>query len=96
MLSKFSRIKTFESGSKLSVGSSEVSYKRSLNKTGAGACRVKTFHSKLNAQSLMYLDEQINEWLDQHDDIEVKFCTTTVGTFEAKRPEPHLIMTVWY
>ena len=43
-----------------------------------------------------YLDGLINDWLDEHPDIEVKFSNTTVGVVEGKRAEPHLIITVWY
>jgi hypothetical protein len=90
-----SRIQTFESQSTLHT-KSQAQYKRPLNKTGQGACRVKTFHAKLGEKSIEYLDEQINDWLERHPEVEVKFSTMTMGLFEAKRPENHLIISVWY
>jgi hypothetical protein len=89
-----SRIQTFESQSTLHAAKTQ--FKRPLNKTGQGACRVKTFHAKLGEKSIEYLDEQINEWLEHHPEVEVKFSTMTMGLFEAKRPENHLIISVWY
>jgi hypothetical protein len=38
----------------------------------------------------------INEWLDDHPEIEVKFVTQTVHVFEGKIREPALVMNVWY
>ncbi len=90
-----SRIRTFESSSKL-VSTGSRTFKRTLNKNGEGATRVRTFNAKLNPPSLSFLDDQINEWLDENPDVEVKLVETTIGTFEAKRPEPHLIVMVWY
>lgn len=71
-------------------------YKRPLNQTGQGATRTRTFHTRLSHKAMMFLDEQINEWVDQHPDIEIKFTNTTVGMVEGKKTEPHLIVTVWY
>jgi hypothetical protein len=76
--------------------SEEHAYKRSLNVTGRGATRVRTFHTKLSDTAMNYLDGLINDWMDEHSDIEVKFSNTTVGVVEGKRAEPHLIITVWY
>ena len=39
---------------------------------------------------------QINEWLDDNDDVAVKFATTTIGMFEGKHTEPNMITTVFY
>jgi hypothetical protein len=64
--------------------------------TGQGATRVKTFHAKIQAESIEFMDEAINLWLDEHPEIEVKFATTTVGTMAGKFPEPNVIMSVWY
>ena len=65
------------------------------NTTGAGATHVKTFHSKLTDDALRYVDQQINEWLDENPEFEVKLTTTTIGTFTGKVKEPHLICQVW-
>jgi len=90
-----SRIRTFESQSGLAKPGMEQ-FRRSLNTTGQGATRVRTFHTKLNDAAMRFMDQQIAEWIDSHDDIEVKLCSTTVGVVEGKRSEPHLIVTVWY
>jgi hypothetical protein len=71
-------------------------WKRPLHSTGTGATRVKSFHGKYSEQGLEYLDNAINDWLDNNTDIEVKFVTSTVMTFEGKIREPALVLNVWY
>jgi hypothetical protein len=71
-------------------------WRRVPNQTGRGACRVKSFHGKYSEQGLEFLDNSINEWLDAHGEIEVKFVTSTVMTFEGKVREPALVLNVWY
>jgi hypothetical protein len=68
---------------------------REPNTTGTGATHVRTFHSKLTDDALAYIDQQVNEWLDQNPEFEVKIVTTTIGTFTGKVKEPHLICQVW-
>jgi hypothetical protein len=57
-------------------------WKRPLHNTNTGATRVKSFHGKYSEQGLEYLDNAINDWLDNNVEIEVKFVTSTVMTFE--------------
>ncbi len=71
-------------------------WKRTPAKTGQGACRVKSFHGKYSDEGLRYLDHAINAWLDEHPEVEVKFVTPTVMTFEGKIREPALVLNVWY
>lgn len=71
-------------------------WKRVPVKTGSGACRVRSFHGKYSEQGLEYLDNAINEWLDGHPEVEVKFVTSTVMTFEGKIREPALVLNIWY
>jgi hypothetical protein len=71
-------------------------WKRQLNTTGQGASRVRSFHGKYSEQGLEYLDNAINEWLDVHPEVEVKFVTSTVMTFEGKIREPALVLNLWY
>jgi hypothetical protein len=71
-------------------------FKRIPNKSGQGAIRVKSFHGKYSDEGLKYLDNAINTWLDDHPEIEVKFVTPTVMTFEGKIREPALVLNVWY
>lgn len=81
------------------VGSGSVrksQYKRAALTPGTGACRVRTFHGKLSDQGLEYMDNQINEWLDAHSEVEVKFVTSSVGVFEGKIREPALVLNLWY
>lgn len=71
-------------------------WKRQPVKTGNGAIRVKSFHGKYSEQGLEYLDNAINEWLDNNPHVEIKFVTPTVMTFEGKIREPALVLNVWY
>ena len=84
------KITAFGSGKK-----KESKWGRAPNTTGSGAIHVRTFHSKLTDDALGYIDTQINEWLDEHPEFEVKIVTTTIGTFTGKIKEPHLICQVW-
>jgi hypothetical protein len=70
-------------------------WKRQPNVTGEGASHVRTFHAKLTAEALVYMDQVINEWLDEHPEYEVKRVTSTVGILTGKLKEPHIICQVW-
>jgi len=87
-----SKIKTFGGGAQ----AQEKQYKRQPFTTGHGAIRVRTFHGRLSEEGMAYMDEKINEWLDNHPEIEVKFVTTNIGTFEGKIREPALVVNIWY
>jgi hypothetical protein len=71
-------------------------WKRQTNVNGQGACRVRTFHGRLSEEGVEFLDNKINEWMDSHPEVEIKFVTTTIGTFEGKIRELALVMNVWY
>ena len=71
-------------------------FKRQPVKTGTGACRVRSFHGRLSTQGLEFLDNQINDWLSDNAEVEVKFVTSTVGVFEGKMREPAMILNLWY
>ncbi|MCP4593115.1 MAG: hypothetical protein GY842_20460 [bacterium] len=60
------------------------------------ATRCRTFHTKLNDGAVAYLNREINEWIDRSASIRLKFATSTIGVFEGKRADPHLIITVFY
>ncbi|MGE5612607.1 MAG: hypothetical protein ACM359_25385 [Bacillota bacterium] len=90
-----SKIKSL-SGSAPHVASSGHTYKRAPNATGHGAVRVRSFHGRLSEEGMLFLDDKINEWLDAHPEIEVKFVTTTIGQFEGKIREAAIVMNVWY
>lgn len=87
------KIRTFEQ--RLGRGGHETMWKRNPNVTGTGAIHVKSFHCKLTGDSLEFLDSQINEWLDEHPEYEVKFVTTSIGEWTGKIKEPSLIVNVW-
>lgn len=88
-----SKIRMFDQ--KLGAGRHEDSWKRTPNITGTGAIHVKSFHCKLTGDSLDFLDQQINEWLDAHPQYEVKMVTTSIGEWTGKLKEPNLIVNVW-
>ena len=70
-------------------------YKRTPILTGTGAVRCRLFHSKITVAALDHMTETINEWLD-NDEIEVKYVGQVIGTMEGKKPEPNILVTVWY
>lgn len=71
-------------------------YRRPLVKGAPYATRCRTFHCKLSDSAFAHMNQQINEWVDRHDDIEVKFATSTIGVVEGKHADPHLIVTIFY
>lgn len=80
---------------KLGAGRHEDSWSRTPNVTGTGAIHVKSFHCKLTGDSLEFLDMQVNQWLDEHPEYEVKMVTTSIGEWTGKLKEPALIVNVW-
>ena len=74
----------------------ETLFHRPLQKTGTGATRVKVFHTKLNDGAVEFMTQIINDWVDSNPDVEIKNSQTTVGVWEGKHAELHLILTVWY
>ena len=75
---------------------SEAMYKKPMYKSATAATRVRNFHAKLSEGAMLHLDQQVNSWLDTHPDVEIKFASTAVGTWEGKHPEPNLILTIFY
>jgi hypothetical protein len=71
-------------------------YKRPTHYNSSGAVRMRTFHCRLSEQGVEYLDQIINDWLEHHADIEIKFVTSTIGMWDGKLKEPTLILNVWY
>lgn len=78
------------------LGGARSEYSRPLDPTNPYATRCKTFHTKLADASMAYMDQQINDWLDSHEDVRVKFATTTVGVVEGKHSDAHLIVTLFF
>ena len=69
---------------------------RQVKADSAGASRMRVFHTKMSNGASAFMAQTINEWLDAHPEVVVKFVQSTVGVWEGKHAEPHLILTVWY
>jgi hypothetical protein len=92
-LSPASKIKFAAGGDKHAY----TKFKRQSHVTGTGACRVRSFHGRLSDDGLAFMDDKINEWLDNHPDVEVKFVNCFCGPLEGKvTGEQGLIVTIWY
>ena len=57
---------------------------------------LKTFFTKLHPGALIFLDEQVTEWLKAHPDVQIKRTNVSVGEVMAKKTEPNIIIYVWY
>ena len=62
--------------------------------TGHGACRVRSFHGRLSDEGLVYMDDKINEWLDNHPEVEIKMVTTSIGQYEGKIRGGNILLSV--
>ena len=71
-------------------------FARPLDPKARGATRCRTFHSKITEGAIEFLNNQINEWLDKHENIVIKFSDSVIGPFEGKHTEPNLIITLYY
>ena len=92
-LSPTSKIKFAAGGDKHTY----TKFKRPSHVTGTGACRVRSFHGRLSDEGLAFMDDKINEWLDNHPEVEVKFVNCFTGPLEGKvTGEQGLIVTIWY
>ncbi len=90
-------IKSFGGGSvTLGHATADAGLRRPTQKNVPYATRCRTFHCKLNETAIAYLDRMVNEWVDAHEEIEIKFVTSTIGLFEGKHADPNLIMTLFY
>ncbi len=74
----------------------ESGWKRHAQVTGQGATHVKSFHCKLQGEALAHLDEQINAWIESHEDCEIKLVTTQTGEWSDTLGKAcHLIVQIW-
>ncbi|QQE12431.1 hypothetical protein JD969_02860 [Planctomycetota bacterium] len=85
-----SKIRTFQSDQL-----HKDEWTRETNSDGTGASHCKTFFAKLRQDAIHHLDDQINTWLDEHPEYEVKFSTSCVGKLVGKTNEDAVFMTVW-
>jgi hypothetical protein len=83
------------SGAMGKASDKKTDFKRAINSNGTGATRCRMFHCRIAATPLAYMEEQINDWLD-NSKAEVKQVTQTIGVMEGKSAEPNLIVVVWY
>ena len=74
----------------------EREYKRPVLKGVPQATRCRTFHCKLSDASFSNLNDQINEWVDENENVEIKFAISDIGVVEGKHADPHLIVTIFY
>ncbi|MDX2199214.1 MAG: hypothetical protein SF069_09620 [Phycisphaerae bacterium] len=74
----------------------KTEYRRPTLADPAVATRCRVFHCRLNDASIRNMEDQVNAWVDAQEEVRIKFSTTTVGTFEGKAADPHLILTVFY
>ena len=91
-----SKIRSFARGDAFADAHAETDFKRPLAGPNEPATRCRTFHGKLTQPGLAHMDDQINEWLDSHPDLFIKNSASTVGIFEGKSKEPHLLVTMFY
>ncbi len=92
-----SRIRAATTATLGSIGGwDDTRFNRQLDPRAVFSTRCRTFHSKLSEAALEFMNNQINEWIDKHDDLSIKFATSTIGTFEGKHSEPNLILTLFY
>lgn len=89
-------IRAFGDGGLGQAARRDSQHRRSLLTGSSNATRCRTFHCKLSDASMAHLDEMITEWVDAHDDVEIKFATSSVGVVEGKSADPHLIVTIFY
>ena len=88
------------SGSKIHMlgrkdGLDQERWTRNPNTDGKGATHCKTFVSKLRLEAIAHMDNHVNEWLEQHPKVEVKFTTSSIGKLVGKVSEDALFLTVW-
>lgn len=85
-------LKTF--GSKAGIDH-KTDLKRPINADGTGATRCRVFYSKIAISSLLHMEGQINEWLE-NSKAEVKHVGHVIGTMEGKTQEANLIVMAWF
>lgn len=90
------KIRSFSEGSTLGGAHSDANLNRPLAAMAEPATRVRTFHGKLTAAGLAHMDDLVNEWLDANPDIYIKQSTSSIGVFEGKAKESHLVLTILY
>ncbi len=91
-----SQIRSFASESQVGAAYDDEGLDREVDPRSPTATRCRTFHAKLNEGAVAFMNRQVNEWTDTSPDVTIKFATSTIGVFEGKKADPHLILTVFY
>ena len=91
-LSMPSKIRVAGSGDKHTY----TRFKRPAHVDGTRACRLRTFHGRLSDEGLAFMDDKINEWLDNHPEVDVKHVNTNIGPIEGKNGEQAMFVMIWY
>jgi len=91
-----SRIHGFSADNFGASGWDDSKFKRKIEANAVGAVRCRIFHAKLSDGALTFMNNQINEWLDEFPDITIKFASSTIGILEGKHAEPHMMLTLFY
>ncbi len=91
-----SRIHGFSDDKFGTHGWDESKFKRKVDSSSPHAIRCRIFHSKLSDGAMTFMNNQINEWLDEQTEISIKFATSTIGIVEGKHAEPNIMLTLFY
>jgi hypothetical protein len=89
-------IRSFSGAGGLAASAAGHTFRRPLLIDTPNATRCRVFHAKLADGAFMHMCEQINEWVDASDEIQIKFVSSCIGVVEGKHADQHLIMTVFY
>jgi hypothetical protein len=89
-------IRSFGGAGGLAASAAGRTFRRPLLLDTPNATRCRVFHAKLADGAFMHMCEQINEWVDGSDEIQIKFVSSCIGVVEGKHADQHLIMTVFY
>jgi hypothetical protein len=89
-------IRSFGGAGGLTASAAGHTFRRPLLLDTPNATRCRVFHAKLADGAFMHMCEQINEWVDASDEIQIKFVSSCIGVVEGKHADQHLIMTVFY
>ncbi len=57
---------------------------------------LKTFYTKLHPGALVFIDEQVADWLKANPTVSIKRTNVTVGDVQAKKTEANIIINIWY
>jgi hypothetical protein len=90
------QIRSFGGESQVGANYDDAGLDRPPDPASPTATRCRTFHAKLNEGAVSFMNRQVNEWTDANPEVTIKFATSTIGVFEGKKADPHLILTVFY